>query len=344
MFRILGSFVLVVFGFSFVDERQHSNYSEQAQIEPENNQILLVHDEDGKKVDVLIGEEMFTSYIYSDDYKPFLYPIYTAQGNPITRGYPREPRAGESTDHPHQVGLWLNYGDVNELDFWNNSERVSDNRRDRYGTIVHTEILNMENSGNKGVLEVEKQWLSPGGDVLIVENTEYHFFKDLEGESGDIRIIDRITKLTAQHIDIVFTDNKEGMLGLRLARELEHPDEHSDATGLYISSEGRTGHDVWGTRSEWMNLKGQIGEEKVSIAIFDHPENVGFPTYWHARGYGLYAANPLGMKEMSGGTEELNYQLAPRESLMFRHRVIISSGKHATTEELERFWQHWIRN
>jgi len=347
MVRFFDSFtliVLVVLGFNFAEKKQHSKHSEQAQIVTDKYQIYLVHDQDGGKVDVRIGEELFTSYIYSDGYKPFLYPIFTSQRNPITRGYPIEPRPGESTDHPHQVGLWLNYGDVNGLDFWNNSERISDDRRYRYGTIVHTDIVNMENNGDKGVLEVEKHWLSPGGDVLIVENTKYHFSVENEGESIDKRIIDRITRLTAQSMDITFTDNKEGMLGLRLARELEHPDEHDDATGMYLSSEGLTGHDVWGTRSKWMSLNGQIGEEMVSVTIFDHPGNVGYPTYWHARGYGLYAANPLGMKEMSGGAEELNYQLAHGESLIFMHRVMISSGKHTTTEELERYWQSWIRN
>lgn len=335
------SIVLLVFMLGCAEEEQQSNRSTQTADESGDNLVHLVHDEEDRKVDVRIGDDLFTSYLYSDEFKPFLYPIYTAAGNPVTRGYPIEPRQGEATDHPHQVGLWLNYGDVNGLDFWNNSVRIPEDRRDRYGTIVHSEIVHIESSGNQGVLEVIKHWNSPDGEVLLVENTEYTFSVSPEAESADKRIIDRVTKLTARESDIALTDNKEGLLGLRLARELEHPDEHDAATGMYLSREGLTGHDVWGTRSEWMNLDGKIGDEPVSVAIFDHPENAGFPTYWHARGYGLYAANPLGMKEMSGGAEELNYQLASGESMIFKHRVVIWSGENASAEVVEKNWAEW---
>lgn len=105
-------------------------------------------------------------------------------------------------------------------------------------------------------------------------------------------------------------DNKEGMLGMRMARELEHPDENENATGIYKSSEGLEGIEVWGTRGKWMNLSGKIDNESTSVAILDHPDNVGYPTYWHAREYGLYAANPLGQKALSDGKEELNFKLS----------------------------------
>lgn len=346
MFKISCSLVLFILSsaiFKTANLWQYPVPSHEVLIYSENDSVVLSHDEEGKKVDVWIGENLLTSYIYSDNFKPFLYPVYTANGNPVTRGYPINPRSGEATDHPHQVGFWLNYGDVNGLDFWNNSERIPSEARERYGTIAHIDIENMEYNGNSAVLEVVKHWLTSEGVVLIVENTRYHFSLYSNRGAGDIRMIDRITRLTAQDSDIVFTDNKEGMLGLRVARELEHHDRHDDATGLYISSEGFTGHDVWGTRNKWMNLIGQIGDEKVSIAIFDHPGNIGFPTYWHARGYGLYAANPLGKLEMSGGFEELNYQLASGTSLTFMHRVILSSGEHISREELEKFWQEWTQ-
>src|SRR5882757_1995727 len=79
--------------------------------------VKFVTDEKGKKVDVMIGGKLFTSYIYPDDLdKPVLYPVYTSKGTVITRGFPRDPRPGERVDHPHHVGIWFNYGDVNGLD------------------------------------------------------------------------------------------------------------------------------------------------------------------------------------------------------------------------------------
>ena len=51
----------------------------------------------------------------------------------------------------------------------------------------------------------------------------------------------------------------------------------------------------------------------VALAILDHPSNPGFPPYWHARGYGLYAVNNLGQnafdpkQNIEGGVRHLRY-------------------------------------
>jgi hypothetical protein len=89
-----------------------------------------------------------------------------------------------------------------------------------------------------------------------------------------------------------------------------------------------------------MNLTGKVGNENISVAILDHPQNVGYPTYWHSRGYGLYAANPLGWKAMSNGKEELNYKLPAGKSVTFRYRVVITSGQETDAQlnaEAEQF-------
>ena len=75
-----------------------------------------------------------------------------------------------------------------------------------------------------------------------------------------------------------------------------------------------------------MNLTGKIGEEDISVAILDHPKNVSYPTYWHARGYGLMALNPLGEKVFSNGKKTLNLTLKKGESVTFRYRVVVKSG------------------
>src|SRR5512132_4020293 len=85
--------------------------------------VRLVQDEAKQRVDVYVDGQPFTSYIYPSTLKkPVLYPIRTAKGTLVTRGFPMEPRPGERVDHPHHVRLWFNYGDVNGIDFWNNAE------------------------------------------------------------------------------------------------------------------------------------------------------------------------------------------------------------------------------
>jgi len=302
--------------------------------------ISVTVDEQVRRVDISVDGQPFTSYIWPTKLaKPVLYPLRTAKGTIITRGYPLEPRPGERVDHPHHAGMWLNYESVNGIDFWNNSEASKPQDTPKMGTIQQRAILSTKGGTDQGELEVEADWLAFDKKVLLQERTRFVF----RGEPNS-RSVDRITTLQAQDEKVVFADAKDGMLGLRVVRALEAPSDKpevfSDASGrattvakldstgvngVYLTSEGKKGEAAWGTRGRWCNLSGKVGEEPVTISIFDHPSNPGFPTYWHARGYGLFAANPLGEKVFSNGKEELNLTLAPHQSVTFRYRVLISS-------------------
>ncbi len=102
--------------------------------------------------------------------------------------------------------------------------------------------------------------------------------------------------------------------------------------GIMKAAMELSGEDVWGTRAKWMKLEGKIGDETISVVICDHPENPNYPTYWHARGYGLFAANPLGVKDFTKGTDSLNYVISAGNSVTFRYRVIITSGVQTEQE------------
>jgi hypothetical protein len=338
--------VLISLAFSACSEGKKTNDEDEMKME---SSVTLVRKDAEKKVEVLVDGEVFTAYLYPETIaKPVLYPIKSAGGNLLTRGFPLENRPGERVDHPHHVGIWFNYGDVNGLDFWNNSDAIPEDKKSGYGSIVHTEILSTKESREGSELEVAADWVAPDGRILLKETTRFIF-----RSAGEKRVIDRITTLTAHGQDVSFTDNKEGMLGIRVARELEHPSDKPEiftdangiatevatlnnegVTGMYRSSEGIEGDDVWGTRGNWVNLTGEIKGEKLSMAIIDHPQNPGYPTYWHARGYGLFAANTLGQKALSGGKEELNFKLADGESATFRYRIVVNSGSSLTDEAL----------
>ncbi len=301
-------------------------------------EVELRRDDAGRRVDVLVGDRPFTAYIYPESLKkPVLFPILTALGAAVTRGYPLEPRPGERLDHPHQVGLWLTYGDVNGVDFWNNSTVRPPELQAQMGTIVHRGIDRVAGGAGQGQLAVRADWVLPGGRVALHETTLFTF----RGEE-EARFIDRETKLQAAGGRVVLGDNKEGLLGIRVARALESPTkepvlltdaagraaeapvlDNTGVTGEYLSSEGKRGDAVWGTRARWVALCGLLDGAPVTLAILDHPENPGHPTYWHARGYGLFAANPLGQRVFSDGRESLLLTLAPGERVTFRFRVVL---------------------
>ena len=314
-----------------------------------SNRITVVPSESQRRVDISIDGKPFTSYIYPEDMeKPTLYPLRAATGTLVTRGFPRDPRPGERVDHPHHVGLWFNYGNVNNLDFWNNSYAIKPENKNKMGTVYHRSIVSAKSGANEGTLEVEADWDNSDKKVLLQEHTKFIF----KG-GADFRSVDRITTLKALGDPVVFHDDKEGLLGMRVRRELEMPStqpatftdasgrpttvaqmDNTGVNGNYLDSEGKTGDDVWGTRGRWCMLSGKVGAEPVSIVIFDNPENPGFPTYWHARGYGLFAANPLGRKAFDPKAQQMDFTLAAGQSVTFRYRVVIYS-RIATPESIE---------
>lgn len=335
MIKTMG-FVLLSMGLAFTSAAQQTGFA-------------MTENKAEQRVDITVDGKPFTSYLYPDQLKkPVLYPIYTTEGDFVTRGWPIAPRPGEPVDHPHHVGLWFNYGDVNGLDFWNNSASIPPERRHEYGTIKHAGIKRMQAGPDQAVLEVSALWQKPDGTSLLNEQTTYRF-KEKDGQ----RWILLTVTLTALHEKVNFKDNKEGLIGLRVARALQQPSsrperyvdakgqvtqvaqlDNEGVTGFYHSSTGKQGDEVWGTRAKWVSLQGEFGGQPVAVVLFDHPENVGYPTYWHARGYGLFAANPLGQKEFSQGKEELNFSLAAGESAVFRYQLLIHAGRKLSDQEL----------
>ncbi|MBX2843664.1 MAG: PmoA family protein [Flammeovirgaceae bacterium] len=319
-------------------------------MEEKDEYVKLISKEEERKVEVWFGEELFTAYIYPLEMeKPVLYPINAAGNIAITRGFPLDPRAGERVDHPHHVGNWFNYGDVNGLDFWNNSYDIPEEKKDEYGKIKHTSIVSSSN-GERGELEIKADWLGPKGDIILKEETKFLF-----SENGNSRIIDRITTLTAQEQTVNFKDNKEGAFAIRMARELELPTDeeliltdakgnptevakmdNTGVTGDYLNSNGTTGGDVWAKRANWCKLFGQKDGKTINVVIMDHPNNPGYPTYWHSRKYGLFSANPFGQEIFSKGKEVLNFKLEAGEKTTFKYRIIINTDNELGKEVIDK--------
>lgn len=308
----------------------------------------------GDQIEVWMSGSLFTIYQQPNEIKkPILYPVLTPSGTAVTRGYPIDPKPGERADHPHHIGVWLNHGDVNNLDFWNNSARVKPERKDRYGSIIHTGVEKME-SGEQGSLQVSMNWIGPDSTILLKESTHFQF-----REEAGARVIDRHTILTAVD-SVTFEDNKEGMFGIRLARPLEQvvskaatligengkPSEEkvvdtTSTNGLYRNATGQKGVDVWGTRGPWVCIDGKIGQESISVAIFDHSDNPGYPASWHARGYGLFSVNNLGRKAYNKAEDPFDVRLAPGEKLEFRHQLSVYTND-PSDEDLEKAYKQFV--
>jgi hypothetical protein len=299
--------------------------------------VQVVADEAHQRVDITIDGKPFTSYLWPTVLKkPVLFPLIASDGIDVVRGFPLAPRPGERADHPHHAGVWFNYGNVNGFDFWNNSDAIKPADRGKMGTIHHQKIVSTRSGRDRGELVVTSVWTTGSGQDILEQTTRYVF-----SQKGNQRTIDEITTLHA--LDrVVFHDDKEGLLGIRVARWLESADEKGGtftdangrptevqasnlpgASGVYLTSEGKRGEQAWGTRGRWCALTGNTAGHDVTIAIFDHQGNPNYPTYWHARGYGLFAANPLGQHIFDPRAPELAYTVEKNQNVTFTYRILL---------------------
>ena len=323
----------------------------------QRHRYTVTENKANNEIDIKIDGKLFTAYLYSDRLmKPVLFPIITANDDTITRGWPLAPRPLDHVDHPHHIGLWFNYESVNGLDFWNNSSAIAPEKKSHYGRIRHVHVDKITTGKDGAALEVSAFWENAAGKRLLKQQTKYVF-----AQLKNMRTIEMSVKLTALDKEVDFKDTKDGLIAIRMRTELEQPstvrEKYIDssgniasnkqtnqavATGLYRSSAGVKGDAVWGSRAKWVALDGRLRNNDVSVVILDHPANIGYPTYWHARGYGLFAANPLGQKVFSKGKEALNLTLKPGASTQFKYKVLITSPKHLTDQQIKRaaqkFW------
>lgn len=270
-------------------------------------------EDEGHKVVIGIDGVLFTEYRYAHDKRPILYPLLGPDGQSVTRQYPMlEGMPGESTDHPHHESLWFAHGNVNGYDFWHGT-----------GAGEHIVHDRMEYIGwRKGRAEVRSRNLWLVGDRSLL--TEQRTMSVGSDEGGGF--IDFTFVLAPIEEPVVFGDTKEGLMALRLAPQLRLVGEV--AAGHSLNAKGDRDGECWGKRADWLAYFGPVGGEILSVVLFDHPENPRHPTWWHARDYGLFAANPFGIHDFEDkpdGAGDLRLELG--ETLTFRYRLRIDRGE-----------------
>ncbi|MBI2680702.1 MAG: PmoA family protein [Candidatus Solibacter usitatus] len=299
----------------------------QVKVEQGDNRIIVHID----------GKPYGTLYYGPDTMKPYMYPLRAASGKIVTRGYPMETIAGESTDHPHHRGLWFGHGDVNGFTFWDNE--VSQ-KTPKTGHMTFKKVEGLTSGKKSGSLAIQFEWQDVNGKPLLRESRKMIFYTGAQD-----RILDFDANLTAIET-AKFGDTKEGIFAIRLASALEEPSKDSlpspRRTGAMTSSTGgRTEKQIWGKQAEWVDYSGDLEGEKLGIAILDHPENFRHPTYWHARGYGLFAVNPFGLHDfLNDKTADGSKTLEAGQSMRFRYRVIIHPGDAAAAHIAEKHKQY----
>ncbi len=283
--------------------------------EPAQPKVVLTQEQ--KWVSVSANGQLFTRYYFTTEFaKPFCFPLIGPNGKVLTRGFPVEPREGETRDHPHHKGFWVAHGDVNGHDLW--SEKAK---------IVHLAFEAIESGPLFGLIRARHDWLGTDGSKLCEVIQELRF-----SALPNMRILDLIQTFIATKGDVHFGDTKEGFVAIRIPDELTL----SRGTGRILLSTGHRNRDAWGKRAKWCLYYGTVGGEPVAIAFFDHKDNRSFPNPWHVRDYGLFANGPFGRKDFGLPPEDVG-KLKKGEKLTLKYRIVLFSY-HPTPEELEEMW------
>ena len=302
-----------------------------------------------------VGSTTVARYVTDPKYpKPFLFPVLAPGNVPVTRGYPIEPGTpGGSNDHIHHKSVWFCHGDVipegiplkiassdkngKGVDFW--SETADKDGTKRHGQMTCTRIGTPKSVGKGHVrIDTHNDWLTPGGVKILDEDRVIHF---LDRPEGRLFVFD-IT-LHASVCPLRFGDTKEGSFGIRTHDALR-PSEKTGAVvttaeGTSIAPPAKDNLSIWGKPSAWVDYSGTVDGKAVGVAVFDHPSNP--PASWHARAYGLNAANPFGRNgsgfpSQKGNTELLKIDKGGELKLryaVFAHTGDVKSGKVAEAYE-----------
>jgi len=276
---------------------------------PLAGQVKITQGSDRIMIDI-DGKPFSALFVGGGAWKPYLHPLRSASGKIVTRMYPMEIVEGESRDHPHHQGLWFTHGNVNGVDYWARTKEK--------GEVRLKKVVDLKSGKKSGSITAQFEWINPKGEAVLREDRTMKFYSH-----PTLRYFDVDLKLTAIQ-KAVFGDTKEGTFAIRLAEPLIE----KNGTGKMVNAEGAEGEkNVWGKRSPWVDYAGELQGEKLGIAILDHPSNPKHPTFWHARAYGLFAANIFGEHDFYGDKQrDGSVTLEPGQSLRFRYRVIIHPG------------------
>jgi len=265
--------------------------------------------------EVAVDGKLFAGYRKDFNGTPIIWPVIGSNEKPMTRAYPMTQRvSGETNDHPHHRSIWFTHDDINGNKFWGGGS-----------AIVHQEFLKSECDGKTATIVTKNNWLDKATKKPVCSDIRTVNFGTIEGA----RYIDFDVVLTAEQEDVTISDTKEGTFAIRVPTSMDVDSRKIDPAlgGKNINAEGLKDDKAWGKRSNWVDYSGPVEGEMAGIAIFNHPASFRYPTWWHVRTYGLFAANPFGIKDFEPDLKtDGTVVLKKGESLKFYYRVILHTG------------------
>ncbi len=235
--------------------------------------------------------------------RPVVEPLLARGGVPVTRGFPLAPRPMEPADHPHHESLWFAHGLVDGVDFWAGDGRI--------------EVVEQRVDAGQGAVTSRCVWRDGAGREVCRDRRRMVCWAQ-----GDWRVAGFEIVLQASDGPLVLGDTKEGTFALRL-----RPEFSLRGGGSILTSAGRRDAAAWGQRADWVAYAGVVDGAPLFVAVLELPGSHGAPTCWHARDYGLCAANPFGLSDFLGAAKDAGRTVVDAgQELRFAYRVVVGPG------------------
>lgn len=277
------------------------------------------------RVTIAVAGRPFTELHFGEAaHKPYLYPLRSASGKVVTRGFPVDPQPGEMTNSPHQLGLWVGHEKLNGIDFFEVDPVMEISKKRPVGTVRFKDLTGVESGATRGSLSFRADWVAPDGETQVVENRTI----TIDGDSKDLRVVDVDFRLHFPK-GAAIADHADGVLGLRLGKAFEERNG-----GVVKNFTGASGADnLYGRRSPWIDYTATVEGERLGVAVFDHPSNYNFPTRWKIRTFASIFASAFGEQEfyhenpwkraIPATAKDAGLKVEPGGELRFRYRVVI---------------------
>ncbi len=284
------------------------------------------------KLSVQVAGKAFTEYRYENVPRPYLFPVLAPGGERLTRNWPIAQGENEEKDHPHHLSLWFGHLKVNGQDFWSIQPNA--------GKIVHDRFVEVKSGSRVGVITTENKWVAKDGTIVLRDQQTVRIYnRDTD------RILDYEVTLRATEGDVTFGDDKDGLMAIRLAETMRlKPNSHNQGkpTGHIVMSTGVRDAQTWGKRAAWCDYHGPVGDKILGVAIFDHPTNPRHPTWWHVRDYGLFAANPFGIRHFENLQDRSagDMKLPRGRSVTFKYRFYFHEGDEIQAQVARRYAEY----
>lgn len=286
---------------------------------------------------IKVNGQPFADYVVDQGNKPFLAPVFGPTGKQMTRNFPMKVVEGEQHDHPHHRGICFGNEDIGGADTWAEAASYAaqpgkksskpNPRAEALGATKHREYKDLKADAHQAVVVAVSDILDHGGKKICEEEHTITFRADAE-----TRTIDFDIDFIASEGPVKFGDKKDSGFSIRVPTSMA---VDSKQGGKLVNSDGVANADAWGKRAKWCDFSGPVEGENLGVAMLNHPGSFRFPTPWHVRTYGLFTANPFGVKSLDKTAEDGTFELKKGEHLKLRHRLIFHKGDEKTAKIAE---------